>query len=797
MIQGLNLTLSDSEWRTVFKHSPHLEHFVFDPKSEDYFYLRKKYWIEAATQEILKSSPTSEICYSWSKETSSLLCAAFKEICRELQVSNLSLFCIGKLGANELNLSSDVDLLFIAKEPLEQHQFVLKRFSEKLSSAYRLDFDLRPGGRMASIISTAEQFIDYYGNYGETWERLALIRLKFLCGDASVGKEILEFRDRFCFRRFLDFNLIEDLKILRQKIQSQHWGSITDTEINLKHCLGGIRDVELFIHTLQVIHGGRDVYLRTSSTTEALLLLQKASLISSETSQFLHNHYWNLRHLENLVQAKEDLQTHCIKLSDLSKDEKNSLLSHLNQAAHIIDDLLGQVDPHKKSLPEKLEDQKAWIESLGFNFRNFEDVWIEMLSTPILGRNKSRDQSFRSSFIYNFILALSQKGYKDHQAIFFLRDFLKAIRAKTSFFVMLASYPQITSWIVNLFSSSNYFSQILCVRPELLDNLILKQQVVLESDDLSEKSQYLLDRKVLVEIDLSSEFIEKRDLNSVQKKLTQLADSICNNLLFQISQNFSVNDLELLYLGKWGSEEVGFQSDLDFIFVTETEPRPEHTKVARRFLSTLTETRLGGQLYEVDLRLKPSGAGGVIVSSKTALLDYISTSAEPWELQAYLRARSQSAFAKEIRDAISTRSLKPSDLATLWSIQQSLFKTSQSELDIKLSPGGILDLELFAQTLALINHQTSYKKPLEALELIPAQEAQSLQASFRFLRELEQLLRLISTETKPKLLSGSALMATLGIHLNSSASDLEMRLRSALKDNLRILTSLDPRRPKG
>ncbi len=164
----------------------------------------------------------------------------------------VALFALGKLGCLELNLSSDVDVLLVAENEAAVSLPRLRKFQKLLTErtfsgfVFRVDFDLRPGGKQGPLIPTLDQFKDYYGNYGETWERLAFVRLRPLCGDDFIKKEVMAFARKFSFRRHLDFTLLEDLKNLRTKIQGHYWARTQHHVVDLKLGVGGIRDVELF-----------------------------------------------------------------------------------------------------------------------------------------------------------------------------------------------------------------------------------------------------------------------------------------------------------------------------------------------------------------------------------------------------------------------------------------------------------------------------------------------------------------------------------------------------------------------
>ncbi|MEN0059159.1 MAG: glutamine-synthetase adenylyltransferase, partial [Bdellovibrio sp.] len=271
------------------------------PLEEQLRQQRNEIWSRCARASQQNTDSAKNICFLWSEAADKLLEQAFSD---SFETEKVALFALGKLGSHELNLSSDVDILLVAEEVSSAIQSALRRFQKLLTErtfqgfVFRVDFDLRPGGRQGPLIPTLDQFKDYYGNYGETWERMAFVRLRPLCGDVSIQTDVMDFARKFSFRKHLDFTLLEDLKSLRGKIQGHYWERARNNAVDLKLGVGGIRDVELFTHALQIVHGGRNPILQIKSTSESLEKLQKAQLLPEDEARFLNDHYWNLRTLE-------------------------------------------------------------------------------------------------------------------------------------------------------------------------------------------------------------------------------------------------------------------------------------------------------------------------------------------------------------------------------------------------------------------------------------------------------------------------------------------------------------------
>lgn len=594
---------------------------------------RNEIWSREAQAAKENSKPPSDICHSWSEAADHLLKQAFDHC---FQNQKVALFALGKLGSQELNLSSDVDLILISDEATSEALSGLRKFQKVLQErtsqgfVFRLDFDLRPGGKQGPLIPTVDQFKDYYGNYGETWERLAFVRLRDIAGDQNLIADIKAFAKKFSFRKHLDFTLFEDLKTLRSKIQSHYWSRSQDNQIDLKLGVGGIRDVELFAHALQVVHGGKDPSLQVYGTTQALELLAQKNLLPAEEAKFLETHYWNLRRLENYVQALRDEQTHLLILDETHPEFVSHALQTLRdemaKCDGIVRSLLGEA-----AADVSIEQE---LSNYGLETAEQQSLWQEILGQEVLSRNKTRDEASRKAFLLEFLETLKRQGGDAQRALYLLKDFISGTRAKASFFSLLLREKSLLQEIAWLFGHSPYLSRILCSRPELLDSFVYRAQDS-QNEDMGQLLESLTEKRLLSEIINGSQFLEDKNLPPLLENLTSTADAIVLTLLNELKKEHP-SDIRILALGKWGGHELGFRSDLDFIFVLPNEPSEHDFKIARRFISRLTEPHRGGSIYPIDMRLRPSGKAGPLVMPLADLQNYLQTEAVPWERQAYL-----------------------------------------------------------------------------------------------------------------------------------------------------------------
>lgn len=738
---------------------------------------RAELWKRVAVPALKGEGDALEQCREWSNSADMLLTRAFEgAFGKEARVA---LFALGKLGSHELNLSSDVDILLVSESDDPVVLSSLRAFQKLLAEAradgfvFRVDFDLRPGGRLGPLVPTVDQLVDYYGNYGETWERLAFVRLRFIAGSTDVRHKVADFTKRFVFRRHLDFGLLEDLKNLRGKMISQNWKRAGPGELDLKLGLGGIRDIELFTHALLVIHGGKDPSLQNSETVKALALLAAKGLLPKIDADFLSILYADLRRLENYVQAIADEQTHLISKTLTEPAFAASLLkdleSRLQRCRDLVSGLLGTDagTPAANDIPDDLRD--------------------ELMNIPVLSRNKERDEETRKKFLARFLALLDEQGGRRDWALEQLRDFLRAVRAKGSFFSLLVREEKLVKELAWIFGHSRYLGRLLCFRPELLDSFAFRSQEF-RRDDMSLLLEDLTEKRLLAELVEGSRFLRDHDVVGTTARLSTVADEIGRELAQALKEDVP-SEIEVLCLGKWGGSEMGFRSDLDFLFVAPNEVAEIDHKFAKRFISRLTEPHRGGSIYPIDLRLRPSGKAGPIVIPIADLQAYLANESAAWERQAYLRARWLGRDLGDLKASIFSRALSTDDLRELNRIREGLVHQGPDR-DLKASAGGLVDLELFAQTKALLDRRTEASN----FALLKKYGSVELARNYGLLRQYEQILHLVMTESTHRLSEANENTALLAAVLQKSTADLTADLDRIFSENIQQLERLDPRR---
>jgi glutamate-ammonia-ligase adenylyltransferase len=805
-------TYSDTQLDTARGASPALARYLqllADPSTQPLHRQRHRAWCEAVLATYFDKASAADVCAAWSATADHVVEKAWAQ--SGLSQLPALLVALGKHGAQELNLSSDIDLMIVAESAhapavekgLRKFQSLLNH-SASHGFCFRLDFDLRPGGQMAPLVTSPAKFQDHYWTQGETWERLALVRLRPLVGSSELAPQITDLARRFSFRKFLDFTLLEDLKALRAQVHSQSFVR-REGEIHLKLEIGGIRDIELFVHSLLILNGGKLPELQTRSTDEAVRLLKKKNLLPADEADFLIESYWYLRHLENLVQSVDDRQTHSYSSKHESLPTARPMVevcTRMTKIDHLVSTLLGPVDTQSTKLPQTLQQQESWLQALGYEQESISATWPQLAQATALSYKTDRDERTRQELLFRFVTEIAEHRTLDRDlALKLLLDFIRATRGKATFFAMLLRSPRLIQDLARLFCVSPYLGSIMATRPELLDHFILQVDDQWAADPQLQLEQ-MTERKLLTEIWSANQFLADSDLPAMFDRITKTADDISTQLTQQLKIEFDQAQFEVLALGKWGGREIGLASDLDFLFVTPGAPNQHDSKAARRFISRLTDPLKGGRLYEIDLRLRPSGQSGPLLVSRDQLLTYWEKQAQAWERQAYLRARSLAGSSYDF-GLLSRRGLSAKELEELRIIREKLLTPSTAEtLDLKHAPGGLIDIEFCVQT-AILAKQVTVKEPvpqstcsmIHALaDADPKWKANStrLQQIYLELRRFEQLVRLASTH-KVKAFGPTQRNFLNACRLHGEdAANVWSSLIDTLSQSRQLLNELDP-----
>jgi glutamate-ammonia-ligase adenylyltransferase len=756
--------------------------------------------------------------------------------------SGLIVLAMGKYGAFELNYSSDIDLIVFydpealplsSSEPAAFAIRIVKDLVGLLQArtedgyVFRVDLRLRPDGNASPVaISTASAEL-YYESAGQNWERAAMIKARPCAGDIAAGERFLDSLRPYVWRKNLDHGAIEDIHSIKRQIHAQKGhGDIKVAGHNLKLGRGGIREIEFFAQTQQLILGGRMPELQVRGTCEALERLAARNLIEAAARDELKESYQFLRTLEHRLQMVEDEQTHTLPKASAGLDHiaRFSGVSDTAAFKQTVRGHLERVQRHYAHLFEGKEPLAAEAGSLVFTGVEEDPETVETLqrlgfksareiSARIRGWHHGRIRGARSararerltSLVPILVDALSASEDPDGAFAEFAR-FVEALPTGVQIFSLLISNPWLLELLTEISSLAPRLARALSEQPAILDSLItaefLKPTSVEPAPEL-ELAAMLASAKELEEIlDDTRIFAREHQFRIAVRVLKGgLEPEAAGRAFTDIAQSViaalaRVAEAEtarrhgcvpgalwvILAMGKLGGHEMTASSDLDLVFVYDFDPARESStgphalhatqyfaKLMQRLISLLTVPTREGRLYDVDMRLRPSGHKGPIAVTLERLKTYHESQAWTYEHMAMTRARviaGSAALAPRVEATISELIVAPRDLAKLSAdaldmrARLETAKPAAGAWSLKLARGGLVDLEYLAQTLILaLAHQhptilspttaTVFER-IAAESLLPAADVADLIAATRLLQGLTQVLRIAyDRETSP------------------------------------------------
>lgn len=607
---------------------------------------------------------------------------------------------MGKLGGGELNVSSDIDLIFAYEEEGEtqgilgenaiSNQDFFTKLGKKMISAldevtedgfvFRVDMRLRPFGSEGVLVSNLDALEDYYQNNGREWERYAWIKGRVVVGPADKVSQLLK---PFVFRKYLDYNALASMRELKLQIHRDVMQKGQGDNIKLGR--GGIREIEFIAQVFQLIRGGQDVSLQIKPTLEVFKLLKNKGLLLESAVNELTEAYTFLRNLEHRLMYVEDQQTQDLPKSDEAKariatamrlDNWDALLNLLNAhrqrvAAHFdatFSDSNYQQDVLETSIWQGIIDKETAMQAL-FNagFGDAEQTYSRLQMLRNSNRYQQLPELSRQRFDRLMPLLIRQSALEKNADVALLRaiNLLENICRRASYLALFAEYPEALHLVVKLCAASPWLAQYLAAHPILLDEL-LDTQTLYATPDFAKMQTELSKRMHLLQGDAEAQMDAMRHfkhtailrfaaqdiagrltLEKLSDYLSALADVILQVSLQTIWQSLKFKHCEtpkfaVIGYGKLGGKELGYVSDLDIIFLYDDEA-PEagevYARFAQRINSWFNSLTNAGLLYETDLQLRPDGNSGLLVSSVKAFRDYQLNKAWVWEHQAITRAR--------------------------------------------------------------------------------------------------------------------------------------------------------------
>ncbi|MCV2886059.1 bifunctional [glutamate--ammonia ligase]-adenylyl-L-tyrosine phosphorylase/[glutamate--ammonia-ligase] adenylyltransferase [Aestuariibacter sp. AA17] len=710
---------------------------------------------------------------------------------------------MGKLGGQELNFSSDIDLIFVypengeisdGRKPIEHQQFFTK-LAQKLINAlhqttaegqvFRVDMRLRPFGESGPLVTHFAALEDYLQDQGREWERFAMVKARIINDGSPYSQGLKDILKPFVYRRYLDFGAIDALRQMKYLISQE----VRRRQLshNIKLGAGGIREVEFIVQSFQLIRGGRLQALQTPSLLKNLTMLVELDILPKDDMQSLKQSYLFLRKLEHFLQEFADKQTQTLPDDPLNQ----SRLAYL-YGQSTFDDVLALITPHMHAIHaqfqmligdhEESEDANKTPE-----LQDASLLWqldlneVEQLSTLIRYLSEAESLTFAQQ-LCEFKQAMAKKPigkkgrdtlsqlmpqliglvltqYTDRvsEAVPRTLHVLEAIYGRTTYLQLLNENQGALNQLVRLCSASTWIAQQITRFPILLDELLnpyalyhptpldeyhsdLRQAMLrIEQDDLEVEMESLRQYKLSQQLRIAAaDITQVMPIMKVSDHLTYLAEAIIHEVVnkawYQITEKHGCppgthmgnKAFAVIGYGKLGGLELGYGSDLDLVFVHQAERSGKtdgekpvdvnhfYTKLAQRIMHLFSTKTGSGELYEIDMRLRPSGNAGLLVCHIDGFETYQKNEAWTWEHQALTRTRviygnsDLEAQFTDVRRRILCQQREQSELAAdvakmRKKMRRHLNKGDEVLFDIKQDRGGITDIEFLVQYWVL-NH---------------------------------------------------------------------------------------------
>ena len=709
---------------------------------------------------------------------------------------------MGKLGGQELNYSSDVDVIFVYDEDgpltptLSKHEFctklseeIIRQVGTKTSggSIFRIDLRLRPDGASGPLVRSLASCENYYAQSGETWERMALIKARGVAGDRALGEEFVEMLQPFVYARYAGTQVVQQMAAIKQRIENE---IVRDDRLtrHVKLGIGGIREIEFIVQSFQVLRGGRTPQLRTRSTLRALPLLVKTRLLNSTDAGTLADAYRFLRNVEHRLQMEMELQTHTIPDEDRAQYRLARSLGFPSveefQAAQnartgavrqIYAAVLTQAAATAPAPAEELLTPAA-LARIGFVN---PVVAAQTLDLLLHGPGGIEHVSQRTQELFSrldpVLLNTARTLADPDVALARFENFVSAYGSRGLLYELLARNPKLLEMLLRLGDASKYFADTLAEQPDLFDE-VCRGVVIGDARNMADMEAGLLRARqaelpaaVLARTWKRAEMLRigigdvmgVMDVERVHLEMTGLAEVCLRFALAEARQELGLATLPfaIIGVGKFGGQELGYGSDLDVLFIGDGT---DAIRLASRVMEFMARPSDAGKLFEMDARLRPDGKAGVLASSLAAHRDYYARRAQLWERQALIKARLVAGdetlgikFLRMVHEYVYSPPVTSAQVVEIrqmrYRIETERTDPQHAELEFKTGWGGLVDAEFLVQTLQLrYGHaHPPLRTPrtlaalnrLASLGLIDEADALPLRAHYLFLRRVESTLR--------------------------------------------------------
>jgi glutamate-ammonia-ligase adenylyltransferase len=687
--------------------------------------------------------------------------------------AHFAILALGKLGGGELNHSSDVDLLFLYDEegqltPRISHHEFFNRLSKKIletfstpdpaGSLHRVDLRLRPEGSAGPLARSLESMENYYSGFGETWERLALIKARGIAGSRELAYDFLRQHQPFIYPKTTTPDLLDEIAHIKYRIERDIVGT-EKLERDVKLGRGGIRDIEFIVQTLQLIHGARHPFLQEPSMLKALRALRELDLLPRDEVLALDNAYRFLRRVEHRLQIEAEQQTHTVPdeveaLQRLALSLRFSSADEFTAALHV---RMETVRPIFQRIISGTPAESAKTNLEIFNDpQRAEKALRDLERGPATFHVAPRTRQIFHKLRPALLDWLAKAADPDSTLNQFVR-FVEAYGLRSLLFELLVTNPKLLELVVKTFDASRFAAEVLIRRPQLLED-ITRDPAFDEPRSMAENLRRLgafgasvnnLDpvrayrQRQLLRVILR----EVLGLGSPSITFAELSDLAEACLVFT-QKLLASEQLTVIALGKFGGRELSYGADLDVLFVGED------TRAAQNLVGAMAQRTAEKNIWPLDARLRPEGEKGPLVCSLETYEWYYANRAQPWELQALTRARPVSGPLQNEFMALARRAWrqagKAADLAERIDNMLERIRRERGSgsdfLDLKTGTGGIIEAEFLVQALQMREGiwEQNWERAVDLLhkhEQLDDSDVRTLKTGYALLRRCELVLR--------------------------------------------------------
>lgn len=746
-----------------------------DMKSDDVFAalrdVKRKEMLRITVRDLTKTASLQETVAELSALADFCMQKGLETILNELSSkfgkpnAQFAIFGLGKLGGQELNYSSDIDIIFVYSEEgnvgnLTHHDFytrVAERFMKEFRGAgqsaalFRVDLRLRPEGDSGPITRSLESYENYYAAFGEVWERMALQKSRFIAGDAELGYEFIQHLQPFCFPKSLPSTALDEIFVIKQRIEGEilKEGGL---ERHVKLGRGGIREIEFSIQALQLLHGARHAFSQETGTLKSIEALHRLELLTSSDATALTRAYVFLRMLEHRLQMKEDLQTHTVPediksqtaiakgLGYASHPEfEKEWKAHIEYVRKFFHDIVrpgkGSSSANLQFLPEwdkVTEARDSFLKRAGF--KDYEKVsrTLHALSHgPEYAHVSQRTHRLFEQLcplIFKYTPALARPDFALEQ----LERFIEAYGSRASLYELLTSNPKLLELVLKLFDHSRFLADVIVRKPALLEAIAyegllgvrrsekeMREALEKEEEDDLERKLRWFKRSELLRIEVRDILGLAASQQETYQEISNLAQ-VClqaavDHLVRRqaVSKKSGQDSFCVIAMGKFGGGELSYGSDLDILFIGNS------SELASQVLSFMSKETADGIVFKMDARLRPDGADAPLTLSLDAYKKYYEKRAQYWEKFALTKARYVAgnpllgqSFTKFVDNLIYSGPITGEEVSQMVDMRERIENERGDQQDpirdFKTGEGGLIDVEFLAQIVQL---QHGFKHP--------------------------------------------------------------------------------------